>query len=172
MINIEKYQDKNDLALITLAFNQRPPDDLILKLGEFVEVNENFKFQNKQKILINKENIYSDFPCPKLWSLSPGLLAILFPIKVIREAKISPALFTLSAIIAWLPLINPTVALITNKNIFPKIPKTPAFLVAALASEPKSAGQVITSPAIVSPSAASASFINFLQIKEDISDGR
>ena len=57
VINIEKYQDKNDLALITLAFNQRPPDDLILKLGEFVEVNENFKFQNKQKILITKENI-------------------------------------------------------------------------------------------------------------------
>lgn len=57
VINIEKYQDKNDLALITLAFNQRPPDDLILKLGEFIEINENFKFQNKQKIPINKENI-------------------------------------------------------------------------------------------------------------------
>ena len=57
VINIEKYQDKADLALITLAFNQRPPDDLILKLGEFIEVNENFKFQNKQKILINQENL-------------------------------------------------------------------------------------------------------------------
>ena len=30
---------------------------MILKLGEFIEVNENFKFQNKQKILINQENL-------------------------------------------------------------------------------------------------------------------
>lgn len=57
VVNIEKYQEKNDLAMLTLAFNQRPPDDLILKLGEFIEVNENFKYQNKQKILINQENI-------------------------------------------------------------------------------------------------------------------
>ena len=101
-----------------------------MKIREVIESINSFIDTAIIEILINKENIYSDFPCPKLWSLSPGLLAILFPIKVIREAKISPALFTLSAIIAWLPLINPTVALITNKNIFPKIPKTPAFLVA------------------------------------------
>lgn len=54
---IEKYQDKGDLALVTLEFTQRPPDDLILKLGEFVEVNENFKIQNKQKIMINSESL-------------------------------------------------------------------------------------------------------------------
>ena len=50
--------------------------------------------------IINIEKIYSAFPCPKLWSSSFGALAILFPINVIKEAKISPALFILSAIIA------------------------------------------------------------------------
>ena len=82
-------------------------------------------------ILINIEKIYSAFPWPKLWSSSFGVLAILLPIKVIREAKISPALFTLSAIIAWLLLIKPTVAFIINKKILPIIPKIPAFFVSA-----------------------------------------
>ena len=100
-------------------------------IGDIIKVSiKSLKDKTIIDILINNENMYSAFPWPKLWSLSFGSLEILFPIKVISEAKISPALFTLSAIIAWLPLINPTVALITNKNIFPKIPKIPAFLVA------------------------------------------
>ena len=62
----------------------------------------------------------------------------MFPIKVIKDAKISPALLILSAIIDWLLLTKPTIALvifltiivIINKNIFPIIPYIPAFLVA------------------------------------------
>ena len=71
--------------------------------------------------------MYSAFPCPKLWSSSFGLLAILFPIYVISDEKISPALFMLSAIMAWLLVITPTIAFIINRKIFPIIPKTLAF---------------------------------------------
>ena len=53
-----------------------------------------------QKDSINIEKIYSAFPCPKLWSSSCGTLEILFPIKVISDAKISPPLLKASAIIA------------------------------------------------------------------------
>ena len=81
------------------------------------------------EIAINSENMYSAFPCPKLWSSSPGTLAILFPIEVISDANMSPALFILSAIIAWLLLVNPIIAFIANKNTFPIIPYIPAFFV-------------------------------------------
>ena len=71
----------------------------------------------------SKENIYSALPCPRLWSSSLGLLAILFPINVISEVKISPALLNASAIIALLLVIKPIVPFIISKKRFPIIPK-------------------------------------------------
>lgn len=53
--NIEKYHEQSDLVLLSLEFTQRPPDDLILKLGEFFEANSNAKFQDKEKIAINHD---------------------------------------------------------------------------------------------------------------------
>ena len=70
------------------------------KKGILVGKKENIDIELQQiEIAINNENRYSALPCPKLWSSSPGALAILLPIKVIRDANISPALFILSAII-------------------------------------------------------------------------
>lgn len=57
VIKIEKYHEQSDLVLMTLEFTQRPPDDLILKLGEFFEANSNAKIQNNEKIFINPENL-------------------------------------------------------------------------------------------------------------------
>lgn len=57
--NISVYQNSQELALITLNFTQRPPDDLILNLGEFIDINENFKNKRFEIIEINKETVHS-----------------------------------------------------------------------------------------------------------------
>lgn len=54
---IKSYQGSNELVLVTLNFTQRPPDDLISRLGEFIEVNENFKNRREERILINKDTL-------------------------------------------------------------------------------------------------------------------
>jgi len=57
--NISVYQNSQELALITLNFTQRPPDDLIMNLGEFIDVNENFKNKKFEIIEINKESVHA-----------------------------------------------------------------------------------------------------------------
>lgn len=57
--NISIYQNSKELALITLTFTQRPPDDLILHLGEFLEINENFRRKRGEVIPVNKETVYA-----------------------------------------------------------------------------------------------------------------
>ena len=69
-------------------------------IKEFIAFDNNLKVTSSIEIPINIEKIYSAFPCPKLWSSSCGTLEILFPIKVISDAKISPPLLKASAIIA------------------------------------------------------------------------
>ena len=54
---INKYQNTEELAIITLNFTQRPPDDLIFKIGEFLEANENFYHRKEERIDINKNSI-------------------------------------------------------------------------------------------------------------------
>jgi len=54
---IKQYQGSNELALVTLSFTQRPCDDLIDKIGEFVEVNENFRLRKEERIAINKNSM-------------------------------------------------------------------------------------------------------------------
>lgn len=54
---INKYQNTNELAIITLTFTQRPPDDLISRIGEFIEANENFQHRKEERIDINKNSI-------------------------------------------------------------------------------------------------------------------
>ena len=48
--NIAPYGDSSDLVLITLQFTQRPPDDLIAILGEFIEANINFETKKDERI--------------------------------------------------------------------------------------------------------------------------
>lgn len=57
VFEVKLYQGSNDLALVTLNFTQRPPDDLIGKIGEFVEVNENFNIRKEERIAINKNTL-------------------------------------------------------------------------------------------------------------------
>lgn len=54
---IKQYQGSNELAVVTLNFTQRPPDDLIVRVGEFVEVNENFNIRKEERIGINKNSM-------------------------------------------------------------------------------------------------------------------
>lgn len=57
VIDIKPYQESSELAIVTLYFTQRPPDELILRLGEFIEVNENFKTRKEERISINKNSL-------------------------------------------------------------------------------------------------------------------
>lgn len=54
---IQNYTHTNELALITLNFSQRPPDDLILRIGEVLEANENFVNRHEDRINITKESL-------------------------------------------------------------------------------------------------------------------
>lgn len=54
---VEPYQGSSELAMVTLLFSQRPPDDLIVKIGEFIEVNQNFQNRKEERIGINKNSL-------------------------------------------------------------------------------------------------------------------
>lgn len=54
---VKKYNGSNELAVLTLYFTQQPPDDLILRIGEFLEVNENFYNRKEERIDINVNSI-------------------------------------------------------------------------------------------------------------------
>ncbi len=53
--NIEPYMKSAELALVTLTFTQRPPDDLILKLGSFISANENFMRRKEERIFLDED---------------------------------------------------------------------------------------------------------------------
>lgn len=46
-----------ELVIVSLVFTQRPPDDLISRIGEFIETNENFKNRKEDRIEINQNSI-------------------------------------------------------------------------------------------------------------------
>ncbi|MBR1638243.1 MAG: PilZ domain-containing protein [Treponema sp.] len=54
---VKPYPASNELAIVTLSFTQRPPDELILRLGEFIEVNENFKNRKEERISLNENSL-------------------------------------------------------------------------------------------------------------------
>ena len=57
VLKISSYQNSSELALITLEFTQRPPDDLIIRIGEFIEVNQNFQNRKEERIGLNKNSL-------------------------------------------------------------------------------------------------------------------
>ena len=57
VVDIKPFQNSNELAMLTLNFTQRPPDDLILRIGEFIEVNENFQNRKEEGIAINENSL-------------------------------------------------------------------------------------------------------------------
>ncbi len=56
--SIAVYQNSQELALVTLNFTQRPPDDLINHLGEFIETTENFVKRKFEVVEINKNTLH------------------------------------------------------------------------------------------------------------------
>lgn len=54
---IDLYQNTDKLALVTLNFTQKPPEELILRIGEFIETSENFKNRKEERILITPESL-------------------------------------------------------------------------------------------------------------------
>lgn len=64
VFEINTYQGSNELSLVTLNFTSRPPDDLILRIGEFIEVNENFTNRKEERIALN-ENSMRQLGIPK-----------------------------------------------------------------------------------------------------------
>lgn len=54
---LQPYAGSKELVLLSLNYTQRPPDDLIYRLGEFIEVNENFKNRKEERISITKNSL-------------------------------------------------------------------------------------------------------------------
>lgn len=50
------YMNSKDLAIITLTFTQRPPDDLIEKLGHLIDANTNALRRKEERIVITKDS--------------------------------------------------------------------------------------------------------------------
>lgn len=57
VVDVRPYQNSSELVIVTLFFNQRPPDDLIERIGGFIEVNENFKNRKEERISINANTL-------------------------------------------------------------------------------------------------------------------
>ena len=57
VLEIKPFQGSNELSMLTLTFTQRPPDDLIIRIGEFIEVNENFQNRKEERIAINENSL-------------------------------------------------------------------------------------------------------------------
>lgn len=57
VIDVKPYHNAEELSVVTLLFTQRPPDELIIRLGQFLEVNENFKTRKEERISINEKSI-------------------------------------------------------------------------------------------------------------------
>lgn len=57
VIECKPYEGSNDLVIMNLQYTQRPSDDLISRIGEFLQVNENFNTKKDEKIILNKETI-------------------------------------------------------------------------------------------------------------------
>ncbi len=54
---VTPYMNSKDLAVVTLTFTQRPPDDLILKLGSLIDANYSFTRRREERIILNKDSL-------------------------------------------------------------------------------------------------------------------
>ncbi|MFP4444543.1 MAG: PilZN3 domain-containing protein, partial [Spirochaetia bacterium] len=48
-------KENNNLSFIALSFTQQPPDDLILMLGELLEVGRTFQKRKEERIIVNTD---------------------------------------------------------------------------------------------------------------------
>jgi len=54
--DVTPYMNSHDLAVVTLSFTQRPPDDLIYKLGTLLAADDNFAHRKEDRITINEDS--------------------------------------------------------------------------------------------------------------------
>lgn len=54
---VTPYMNAQNLAVVTLSFTQRPPDDLILKLGALIEANRNSIQRREERIVITPDSL-------------------------------------------------------------------------------------------------------------------
>lgn len=54
--NVTPYMNSKDLAVFTLSYTQRPPDDLIEKIGVLLETNANAIRRREDRIIINEDS--------------------------------------------------------------------------------------------------------------------
>lgn len=54
--NVSPYMNSDNLAVVTLTYTQRPPDDLIEKLGVLLETNANAIRRREDRIVINDDS--------------------------------------------------------------------------------------------------------------------
>ena len=54
--NISPYMNSSELAVITLTFTQRPPDDLIEIVGQLLDANQNALRRKEERIILNEDS--------------------------------------------------------------------------------------------------------------------
>ena len=54
--DVTPYMNSHDLAVVTLSFTQRPPDDLIYKIGTLLSADDNFTHRKEDRIVINDDS--------------------------------------------------------------------------------------------------------------------
>ena len=54
--SIVPYMNSKDLAIVTLTFTQRPPDDLIEVIGRLLEANSNAIRRREERIILNEDS--------------------------------------------------------------------------------------------------------------------
>ena len=53
--DVAQYADSKDLAVVTLTYTQRPPDDFIVKIGTLIEADINFIQRKEERIVMTGE---------------------------------------------------------------------------------------------------------------------
>ena len=55
---VAQYADSKELAVVTLTYTQRPPDDFIVKIGALIEADINFVRRKEDRIVMTSETRY------------------------------------------------------------------------------------------------------------------
>lgn len=53
--DVTPYMNSQELAIVTLTFTQRPPDDLIMKIGQLLDANDSFISRKEDRIPITDD---------------------------------------------------------------------------------------------------------------------
>lgn len=54
---ITQYMNSSDLAIVTVTYNQRPPDDMIEMMGKILDANANSKTRKNDRVVITPDSL-------------------------------------------------------------------------------------------------------------------